>query len=133
MNRERRNSQKIVVERKNWMDVVRPDCCVDVVLDTDIYNEIDDQYALAYLMRSPENVRLQAVYAAPFVLEGRSSSPSEGMERSYQEAEWTLDLIKDSFSKRCGRPLVYHGVGSFLQYEFHAVYSEAAGNLTYLH
>ena len=26
---------------------------VDVVLDTDTYNEIDDQFALAYLLRSP--------------------------------------------------------------------------------
>ena len=25
---------------------------IDVVLDTDAYNEIDDQYAIAYLLRS---------------------------------------------------------------------------------
>ena len=28
----------------------RPEGPVDVVLDTDTYNEIDDQYALAYLI-----------------------------------------------------------------------------------
>ena len=29
-----------------------PDHPVDVVLDTDAYNEIDDQFAIAYLLRS---------------------------------------------------------------------------------
>ena len=29
---------------------------VDVVLDTDTYNEIDDQYALAYLVRSDDEL-----------------------------------------------------------------------------
>ena len=37
----------------------RPGGPVDVVMDTDTYNEIDDQYALAYLIRSPEKLRLQ--------------------------------------------------------------------------
>ena len=27
---------------------------MDVVLDTDAYNEIDDQYAIAYLLRSQD-------------------------------------------------------------------------------
>ncbi|RED63212.1 hypothetical protein [Cohnella lupini] len=39
---------------------------VDMVLDTDTYNEIDDQFALAYAILSPEKIRLKAVYAAPF-------------------------------------------------------------------
>lgn len=38
---------------------------VDVVLDTDTFNEIDDQFALAYLICSKEKLDLQAVYAAP--------------------------------------------------------------------
>jgi len=37
-----------------------------VVLDTDTYNEVDDQFALAHLLLAPELVRLEAVYAAPF-------------------------------------------------------------------
>ena len=39
---------------------------IDVVLDTDAYNEIDDQFALAYLIKSDEKLDLQAIYAAPF-------------------------------------------------------------------
>ena len=30
---------------------------IDVVLDTDTYNEIDDQFALAYLLRSTEKLK----------------------------------------------------------------------------
>ena len=38
---------------------------VRMVLDTDTYNEIDDQFALVYALISPE-LDVKAVYAAPF-------------------------------------------------------------------
>ena len=44
----------------------RPTGPVDVVLDTDTYNEIDDQFAVSYLICSAEKLHLQAIYAAPF-------------------------------------------------------------------
>lgn len=56
---------------------------VPMVLDTDTYNEIDDQFAVVYALISPE-VRVEAVYAAPF-LNNRSTSPEQGMEKSYEE------------------------------------------------
>lgn len=57
---------------------------VRMVLDTDTYNEIDDQFALAYAILSPERVTLEAVYAAPFHND-LSTGPLDGMEKSYQE------------------------------------------------
>ena len=39
---------------------------VRMVLDTDTYNEVDDQFALAYALRSEDRIDLEAVYAAPF-------------------------------------------------------------------
>ncbi len=56
---------------------------VRMVLDTDTYNEIDDQFAVVYALISPE-LDVQAVYAAPFHNK-RSSGPGEGMEKSYEE------------------------------------------------
>ena len=56
---------------------------VRMVLDTDTYNEIDDQFALVYALISPE-LDVQAVYAAPFHNK-RSSGPGEGMEKSHEE------------------------------------------------
>lgn len=65
---------------------------VDVVLDTDTYNEIDDQFALSYLLLSKEAVNVKAFYAAPFFNE-RSEGPENGMERSYDEILHLLDLM----------------------------------------
>lgn len=49
------------------------------VLDTDTYNEIDDQFALVQAVLSPQRIKLEAIYAAPF-FNNRSSGPGEGME-----------------------------------------------------
>lgn len=54
---------------------------IDVVLDTDAYNEVDDQFALAYLLKSPEKLAVKAVYAAPFFNENSTSS-EDGMEKA---------------------------------------------------
>lgn len=35
----------------------KPAGIVDVVIDTDTYNEIDDQFALSYLIRSDDNMQ----------------------------------------------------------------------------
>ncbi len=56
---------------------------VRMVLDTDTYNEIDDQFAVVYALISPE-LDVQALYAAPFH-NSRSSGPGDGMEKSYEE------------------------------------------------
>lgn len=61
-----------------------PDGRIDMVLDTDTYNEVDDQFALAYALLSPERLNVQAVYAAPFH-NNRSTGPADGMQRSYDE------------------------------------------------
>ncbi len=61
-----------------------PEGKLDMVLDTDTYNEVDDQFALAYALLSPERLNVQAVYAAPFY-NSRSTGPADGMEKSYDE------------------------------------------------
>jgi purine nucleosidase len=57
---------------------------VRIVLDTDTYNEIDDQYAVVYALLSPERIAVEALYAAPF-FNHKSESPADGMEKSYEE------------------------------------------------
>lgn len=66
-----------------------------VILDTDTYNEIDDQFALALAMLSPDEIELLAVTAAPFHNEN-SSSYADGMERSYLEAIKVMELVHKS-------------------------------------
>jgi hypothetical protein len=61
-----------------------PEGKVDAVVDSDTYNEIDDQFAVAYALLSHGHMTVEAVYAAPFHNE-RSSSAGDGMRKSYEE------------------------------------------------
>ena len=63
-----------------------------MVLDTDAYNEIDDQYAIAYLLLHQEKLHTQALYAAPFS-NARADSPAEGMQKSHEEILHILALM----------------------------------------
>ena len=56
--------------------LVKPAGKIDVVIDTDTFNEIDDQFALSYLIKSEDKLNLKAIYAAPFTNE-RSSGPKD--------------------------------------------------------
>lgn len=94
---------------------------VDVVLDTDAFNEIDDQYAIAYLLRSGEKLNTKAIYAAPF-LNGKVETPAEGMEKSFCEIKNILNLVGESRE-------VFRGSESFLPDENTPVISDAAKDL----
>jgi inosine-uridine nucleoside N-ribohydrolase len=100
---------------------------VDVVIDTDTYNEIDDQFALAFLIKSGEKLRLKGIYAAPFFNQN-SSSPADGMEKSYHEIFNVLTLMKRDDLK----PLVKRGSARYLSSETEPVDSEAARTLAEL-
>ena len=54
---------------------------VRMVLDTDTYNEIDDQFALTYALLSPDKLSVEAIYAAPFH-NSRSNGPGDGMKKA---------------------------------------------------
>ncbi|MDZ7339933.1 MAG: nucleoside hydrolase, partial [candidate division KSB1 bacterium] len=47
---------------------------IRLVIDSDTYNEIDDQFAITYPLLSPERLEVEAIYAAPFFNE-RSTDP----------------------------------------------------------
>ena len=105
----------------------RPEGRVDVVLDTDTYNEIDDQFALAYLIRSDDKLNLKAIYAAPFH-NSKSTGPEDGMEKSYQEIHNVLSLMDREDLKE----KVYRGSASFMLDERTPVESDAARALVNL-
>ena len=94
---------------------------IDVVLDTDAYNEIDDQFAISYLLRSKEKLNTKAIYAAPFH-NTRSVGPKDGMEKSYDEIFRLLDVLDEKVD-------VFRGSESFLADEKTPVISDAARDL----
>ena len=76
-----------------------------VVIDSDTYNEVDDQFAIAYALMSPERLNVEAVYAAPFssaflakMMNADAGIPmtanlQEGLEQSYQEILHLFSLL----------------------------------------
>lgn len=98
-----------------------PEGKIDVVLDTDTYNEIDDQFALAYLLRSDDKLDTKAIYAAPFFNQ-HSESPADGMEKSYEEIKKVLALMGEERQ-------VFKGSDRYLPDESTPVSSPAAEDL----
>jgi hypothetical protein len=96
---------------------------VRMVLDTDTYNEIDDQFALVYALLSPERLVCEAIYAAPFGND-RSSGPEAGMQASYDEI---LRLLQHLGRKHEG--FVFKGSTSWLPSAEQPVRSAAADDL----
>ncbi len=102
----------------------RPQGIIDAVLDTDAYNEIDDQYAIAYMLKCSEKINVQAIYAAPFSNE-KAATPKEGVRRSYDEILHILRLMnrEEMLSS------VYLGCEAYLPNETTPVHSPAAEDL----
>jgi inosine-uridine nucleoside N-ribohydrolase len=96
---------------------------VRMVLDTDTYNEIDDQFALAYALLSDDRVDVEAIYAAPFYND-RSNGPADGMEKSYEEILRLLKMLKKSPDG-----LVFRGSTVYLKDVSNPVKSDAAFDL----
>lgn len=96
---------------------------LSVVIDTDTYNEIDDQFAVVYALLSPEKINVEAIYAAPF-LNDRSNGPKDGMEKSYDEI---LNLLTKMGKKH--NDFVYRGSDQFLKSYKQPVESAAARDL----
>lgn len=107
-----------------------PEGKVDIVLDTDTYNEVDDQFAILYALMSPEKINLKAIYAAPFYYpkwNKKSSSPEDGMLKSFDEIMTLLELMNIDSSE-----FVYKGSREFLKDKQTPIKSEAVSHLVEL-
>ncbi|MCL2321085.1 MAG: nucleoside hydrolase [Oscillospiraceae bacterium] len=102
----------------------KPKGKVDVVIDTDTFNEIDDQFALSYLIKNEDKLNLKGIYAAPFT-NSKSTGPEDGMEKSYNEIMRILELIDREDYKK----ITFKGSRSYLKSEHEGVESPAARNL----
>lgn len=100
-----------------------PEGKLRVVIDSDTYNEVDDQFAVAYALLSPERLDVEAIYAAPFRNE-RAADAAEGMRKSYDEI---LRLL--GHMGRESENFVFRGADSFLPDEDTPVDSEAVRDL----
>ncbi|ELC3206116.1 MULTISPECIES: nucleoside hydrolase [Vibrio harveyi group] len=73
-----------------------------VVIDSDTFNEIDDQFAIAWTLLSDDRIDLQAIYAAPFTNNMFDSShsaisdPMQGMALSFEEIHRVIERVTPS-------------------------------------
>ena len=76
----------------------------NIILDTDTYNECDDQFALSYLLKSQDRFNIEAITVAPYHHDNNISI-EEGTDKSYNEIikicnwlkfEWTNKVFKGS-------------------------------------
>lgn len=96
---------------------------IRAVLDTDTFNEIDDQFALTQLLLSSDRIRTEAIYAAPFH-NARSDNAGHGMELSHAEILRLLERLG-----RSPEGLVYRGVREFVGPQKQARQGEAVDDL----
>lgn len=100
---------------------------IDVVLDTDAYNEIDDQYAISYMLASGDRLNVKAFYAAPF-FNRNAESVADGMYKSYDEIKNILTLA----GKSEYIDVTFKGSTEYLPDEKTPVESDAANHLVEL-
>ena len=98
-----------------------PSWPIDIIIDSDTFNEIDDQFAISYALRSQDRLNVKAIYAAPF-LNQHSVSPEDGMEKSAAEICKLLDFLGETRE-------VFAGSRQFLQDEQTPFVSPAAEDL----
>lgn len=58
---------------------------INLILDTDTYNECDDQFALSYLIKSKNLFNIEAITVAPYSHTKRDLTVRDGQELSYNE------------------------------------------------
>ncbi len=73
---------------------------INVILDTDIYNECDDQFALAYLIKSQDMFNIEAITVAPYSHTKRDVKVIDGQDLSYNEILKICNWLNfDTFNK----------------------------------
>jgi len=82
---DRVSKWKEIYERISKLNKKEDNQKVDVILDTDIYNECDDQFALSYLIKSKDLFNIEAITVAPYSHTKRNVKVKDGQELSYNE------------------------------------------------
>lgn len=85
-NREEKNLTRV----KDWKEIYEyiknyKKEKFNVILDTDTYNECDDQFALSYMLKSQDVFNIEAITVAPFSHKSKNVTAGESQELSYNE------------------------------------------------
>lgn len=83
-------SEKSLIRVNNWEEIYEyitqyKKEKLNVILDTDTYNECDDQFALSYMLKSQDIFNIEAITVAPYSHKERNETVISGREKSYNE------------------------------------------------
>ena len=81
---DRVSKWKEIYERISKLSKKENNQKVNIILDTDTYNECDDQFALSYLLKSQDRFNIEAITIAPYHHDNNISI-EEGTDKSYDE------------------------------------------------
>lgn len=73
---------------------------LNVILDTDIGNECDDQFALSYLLKSQDVFNIEAITIAPYSHKERFPSVEANQENSFQEITKICEWLNFDFKNK---------------------------------
>ena len=90
-----RDRQKQLV--KAIFDDLHTDRRKKVIIDSDAYNEMDDQFAILYALCATDKMDVVAINAAAFEND-KAATFEEGMEKSYEEIKCLTDCLPDGES-----------------------------------
>lgn len=82
---------------------------MNIILDTDTYNEADDMFALTYLLKNKDLFDIKAITIAPFKHSGYSKTVSDSIDDSYNETCKIFDYLNIS-----DKSLIYKGSRGYL-------------------
>ncbi len=84
-----------------------------IILDTDTYNEADDIFALAYLLKNKDLFDIKAITIAPFKHSGYLKTVSDSIDDSYNETTKIFDYLNIS-----DKSLIYKGSRGYLSNQY---------------
>jgi purine nucleosidase len=85
---------------------------VPMLLDTDPYNEIDDQFAITYALLSSDKLDVKAIHAAPFANSRSGFDPGVGMAKSVEVANEIVTRLDEI--EGIAPPPVYAGADQWM-------------------
>ena len=106
---DRVSKWKEIYERISELNKKEDNKKVNVILDTDIYNECDDQFALSYLIKSQDKFNIDAITIAPYHHDNNISI-QEGIYKSYDEVIKICNWLNFDYTNK-----VFKGSSDYIQ------------------
>lgn len=66
---------------------------IDIIFDTDVYNEVDDQFAICYMLANDDLFNVKAITIAPYNVEHQAISVKIGNKLSVAETKKILKIM----------------------------------------